>query len=247
MTVELCTSSCKANGFRYAGLEYYGECFCGDAVNGPPAGSESDCSFACTGDKSEVCGGFDYVSIYQDTTFTPVNTQTIADYLPLGCYSEGTNGRAISFQQNSVLPLTMTTEICLQACKNEGYPFAATEFASHINLDGDLHDLVYLINLFDNVNNFHDHRNNHYDVIDNFLDSDEYLYFHHANDDVHYIYLLHHVYDFYHYRRANDNVDYIHYLHHHFEHAHHHLDYVNHQDNVFFDYLNDAYLNNDNS
>ncbi|MCJ1322778.1 hypothetical protein MMC15_008128 [Xylographa vitiligo] len=130
MTVELCTSSCKANGFRYAGLEYYGECFCGDAVNGPPALSESDCSFACTGNNAEICGGFDFVSIYMDPTFTPVNNQTITDYVELGCYSEGTNGRAIAFQQNNLLASTMTTEICLQACKDEGYPFAATEFAS---------------------------------------------------------------------------------------------------------------------
>ncbi|MCJ1478920.1 hypothetical protein MMC13_007604 [Lambiella insularis] len=130
MTVEWCTASCKANGFRYAGLEYYGECFCGDAVNGPAAGAESDCSYACTGNNQEVCGGFDYVSVYQDPTFNPVNTSTISDYMPVGCYSEGTNGRAINFQQNNLVASTMTTEICLQACKNEGYPLAATEYAS---------------------------------------------------------------------------------------------------------------------
>ena len=26
MTVERCTAACKSNGYRYAGLEYYGQC-----------------------------------------------------------------------------------------------------------------------------------------------------------------------------------------------------------------------------
>ena len=30
MTIELCTASCKNNGFQYAGIEYYRQCFCGE-------------------------------------------------------------------------------------------------------------------------------------------------------------------------------------------------------------------------
>ncbi|MCJ1308832.1 hypothetical protein MMC25_002487 [Agyrium rufum] len=127
MTVELCVSSCKSNGFRYAGLEYYGECFCGDSVNGPAA-PETDCSYACTGNTSETCGGFDRVSIYQDPTFTQSDTTGTTDYMSLGCYSEGYNGRAVAFQQ-VVNASALTTEVCLQTCKSKNYPLAATEYS----------------------------------------------------------------------------------------------------------------------
>jgi hypothetical protein len=65
-----------------------------------------------------------------DPTFNPIDTTTISDYMPLGCYSEGVGGRAVAFQQNQLDGSLMTTELCLQTCKDDGYPFAATEFAS---------------------------------------------------------------------------------------------------------------------
>jgi hypothetical protein len=51
MTPSLCIAACKGNGFRYAGLEYYGQCFCGGAIGGSLADS-GDCSYACTGDST---------------------------------------------------------------------------------------------------------------------------------------------------------------------------------------------------
>ena len=128
MTVELCTASCKANGFIYAGLEYYGECFCGDTVSGP-ATTQDQCNYPCSGNNSETCGGFDRISIYMDPTFAPTDKTTISDYVSMGCYTEGYNGRAVAFQQNQVNSSTLTTEICLQTCKNSNYPLAATEYA----------------------------------------------------------------------------------------------------------------------
>jgi hypothetical protein len=65
-----------------------------------------------------------------DPTFIPVDTTTISDYVSLGCYSEGINGRALAFQQTQLDPSLMTTELCLQTCKDIGYPLAGTEFAS---------------------------------------------------------------------------------------------------------------------
>jgi hypothetical protein len=70
--------TCIGNDYKYAGLEYYGECFCGASVNGVQL-PESDCSYPCTGDKSEVCGGNDIISVYQDPTFPAVDDSSIAD------------------------------------------------------------------------------------------------------------------------------------------------------------------------
>ena len=128
MTVELCISSCKGNGYRYAGLEYYGSCYCGGAIQGPPA-DPSQCNTPCTGDTSETCGGANTLSIWEDPTFPPVNPSTISDYRPLGCYTEASdNNRALIFQQN-VSSSALTTEICLSSCKAMGMPYAGTEYS----------------------------------------------------------------------------------------------------------------------
>ena len=127
MTVETCVAFCKGNDYRYAGLEYYGECFCGASVNGPQI-DESNCNFPCTGNKSEVCGGNDIISIYQDPTFPTVDETIISDYKPLGCYSEGTSGRSLAWRQDQVNASTLTIESCLTACKQGGYDIAGVEF-----------------------------------------------------------------------------------------------------------------------
>lgn len=128
MTVEFCIASCKGNGYRYAGLEYYGQCFCGDSINGQAA-SPSDCNAACTGNSSETCGGTSRISVWQDPTFPPANPSTIDDYVSLGCYTEASNNNRALIIEPALDPSTMTTEICLAACKNLGYPYAGTEYS----------------------------------------------------------------------------------------------------------------------
>lgn len=127
MTVETCVAFCKGNDYKYAGLEYYKECFCGVSVNGPQV-NESSCSFPCTGDKTETCGGNDFINIYQDTTFPTVDNTVISDYKPMGCYSEGSSGRSLAWRQNQINATTMTVESCLFACKGGGFSFAGVEF-----------------------------------------------------------------------------------------------------------------------
>lgn len=133
MTIEACMAECKGNDYRYAGLEYYGVCFCGNSVNGPPI-AESNCDLACTGNQSEICGGNDIISIYQDPTFYPINDTTVADYAPLGCYFDNSpEGRALSYQQTSFNASTLTTDMCLSMCKSGGYPFAGTEYSGMLH------------------------------------------------------------------------------------------------------------------
>jgi len=130
MTVEKCVAECKGNGFRYAGLEYYGECYCGATVNGKQASSPSQCSFACTGNSSQVCGGNDRISVYQDPTFPVSDDVTINNYVPLGCYTDNSPlGKTLAWRMDNVDPNTLTPEKCLTACKAQGYPFAGTEYS----------------------------------------------------------------------------------------------------------------------
>ncbi|EAA26914.2 hypothetical protein GE21DRAFT_4313 [Neurospora crassa] len=128
MTIEKCVSVCKGNGFRYAGLEYYGVCYCGNTVSGQQI-DEEQCNYPCTGNSSQVCGGTDIISVYQDPTFLPVDEVTVADYDHLGCWTDDSEyGRALAYPQDQLEGSTLTTEKCLQACRDGGYPFAGTEF-----------------------------------------------------------------------------------------------------------------------
>lgn len=48
----------------YAGLEFGAECYCGHKIQAPNA-SESECNMDCKGEKSNLCGGANRLSIYR--------------------------------------------------------------------------------------------------------------------------------------------------------------------------------------
>ncbi|KAK4157999.1 WSC domain-containing protein [Chaetomidium leptoderma] len=127
MTVEKCMAECKGNGYRYAGLVYYGVCYCGSTVNGPEV-EESQCNLPCKGNSSQTCGGDNIFSVYTDPTF-PIEDVTVEDYDSLGCWTDDSSmGRALTYRQDKVDGATLTTEKCLLACRDGGFPFAGTEF-----------------------------------------------------------------------------------------------------------------------
>ncbi|XP_072036874.1 MAM and LDL-receptor class A domain-containing protein 1-like [Amphiura filiformis] len=76
LTTESCISHCQSYGSRYAGTQYYHECFCGsDGVSYDRYGQapEAHCNRPCRGDRSQMCGGSWRMSVYDlwVTTATP--------------------------------------------------------------------------------------------------------------------------------------------------------------------------------
>lgn len=68
MTIEKCVATCKAGKFKFAGLEYGNQCFCGNSVaadRAPKAGVKGACAMPCAGSKTEVCGGPDAITLYE--------------------------------------------------------------------------------------------------------------------------------------------------------------------------------------
>ncbi|ORY63434.1 WSC domain-containing protein [Pseudomassariella vexata] len=132
MTVEKCVATCKGNGFRYAGLAWRDTCYCGQTVDKPEVNAATECNLECAGNSSQTCGGDTGLNIYTDTTFLPVDEQTIAEYRPLGCYTDNNPEakKALFFRQTQLDNEPLTTEICLEACRSKGFPFAGTEFSS---------------------------------------------------------------------------------------------------------------------
>ncbi|KAI2642536.1 WSC domain-containing protein [Xylaria nigripes] len=128
MTVETCVAHCKGNDYRLAGLSYYGVCYCGQTVSTALL-PENQCTFPCSGNSSETCGGDTQINIWMDPTFPPLENQNINEYVPVGCWTDDSNqGKALFYRQDSLDTSTLTTETCLKSCLNGGFPFAGTEY-----------------------------------------------------------------------------------------------------------------------
>ncbi|KAI0006827.1 hypothetical protein F4779DRAFT_643846 [Xylariaceae sp. FL0662B] len=68
MTVDKCVQACGDKGFRFAGVEYSTQCFCGDEVAQdrlPKNGTIGECNMPCAGDAGQLCGGSAQVAVYQ--------------------------------------------------------------------------------------------------------------------------------------------------------------------------------------
>ncbi|KAI0403627.1 hypothetical protein F4802DRAFT_598825 [Xylaria palmicola] len=70
MSLEVCATFCA--GFTYFGTEYGAECYCGDEFGeGSVTAPSNQCSMACGGDATQLCGAGNRLSVYQLTPATP--------------------------------------------------------------------------------------------------------------------------------------------------------------------------------
>lgn len=77
MTTELCESTCKSKGFRYAATQYGSHCFCDDSFGS--YGSSQSCNMRCSGNASETCGGSWANSVYELASFSKPTTKSTTD------------------------------------------------------------------------------------------------------------------------------------------------------------------------
>jgi hypothetical protein len=107
MTPQLCQRLCT--GHHYAGVQWYGECWCGDGV-GYDLRPDSECNTPCSGDSSQMCGGGWRNSIY----FIP-------EYV--GCYTDSSTRALPVFKGYRY---DMTPQKCVALC--EGYGYAGVQW-----------------------------------------------------------------------------------------------------------------------
>lgn len=69
-TQENCQVACSAQGYAYSGTTDGYKCFCDDSVVGKTE-LASYCNVACFGSASEMCGGYDAMSIFHNACITP--------------------------------------------------------------------------------------------------------------------------------------------------------------------------------
>lgn len=64
-TVESCLASCQSQGYQYAGLESWTECYCDSAIQSTGSVAPStDCNLPCDHNHAEMCGGSWRLSVY---------------------------------------------------------------------------------------------------------------------------------------------------------------------------------------
>lgn len=131
MTIEKCQSFCSSstNNYGLAGIEYGGECYCGNGLQSYSAVGFQGCNMPCTGNKTELCGGSNRLSVYNLTTYVPPTTvKQVGTFLSQGCYNEAANGRLLSGASytNST---DMSVESCVNFCAAKGSDFAGLEYA----------------------------------------------------------------------------------------------------------------------
>ncbi len=130
MTIEACLNFCVSKGFAYAGVEYSVECYCGTSLAATSTQvADSDCNMPCSGDATKPCGAGSRLSLFYTTAITgPQTNPGVNGYNYLGCYAEGTTGRALTY--GAGLPAaSMTVATCTAACRAVNYILAGVEYS----------------------------------------------------------------------------------------------------------------------
>ncbi|KAK5989408.1 WSC domain-containing protein [Cladobotryum mycophilum] len=162
-TVAQCVDACKSSKNIYAGVEYGGECWCGDKFSdGAVSAPDADCNMACNDNSTEYCGGPSRLNVYKlnttlpdsptttttppDSTVTPTTTPTptgpvlkatVGDYKFQGCWAEPDGARALN--DNFYANDTMTLETCADFCS--GYTYFGVEYGRECYCGKTLNDV----------------------------------------------------------------------------------------------------------
>lgn len=140
MTPAVCSSFCGARGFKYAGVEYGSECYCGNTFeNGASLNTAStQCNMGCAGDINTMCGGPGALNVFTNPSIVPPvgssDKPVVSGSLPSGwsaaspqCIQE-VSGRALT--GSSIAGSSMTISTCLSFCESGGFQYAGLEFGS---------------------------------------------------------------------------------------------------------------------
>lgn len=121
-TVESCVTAAYARGLRYAGLQFYGQCFAGNTLGYTQVAdpNHTACNTKCDANQNEYCGGAWLNSVYDTGTPTP---PAVPPSSSRGCWSDD-GARALPV---SPIPTGATVESCVAAARAMGFAYAGLQ------------------------------------------------------------------------------------------------------------------------
>ncbi|XP_034276686.1 sialate:O-sulfotransferase 1 [Pantherophis guttatus] len=120
MTISHCQEACAERAYKYAGLEYGAECYCGNQLPVNIAKQE-ECNNECKGEKGTICGGINRLSVYQveESGAGPKRRQNI---IYRGCFKVPEN--LTNILPASLIHSNLTVEMCSEFCSKKEFPLA---------------------------------------------------------------------------------------------------------------------------
>jgi hypothetical protein len=112
-----CLRECKEKGFRFAGLQYGGYCFCGNRYGRYGKRPRLECVTPCEKDKRKTCGGPWRNHIYRTGLRPALRARRY-----LGCFLDKKK-RDLSV----VLGKGKTPDSCIKACAKQNYSYASVQ------------------------------------------------------------------------------------------------------------------------
>ncbi|KAK4148740.1 WSC domain-containing protein [Chaetomidium leptoderma] len=113
MTAQKCADHCA--NFSYFGIEFGRECWCANSPPKTPA-AESECSFGCAGDDTQLCGAGNRINVWGAPLPSP---ETVGTHEYLGCFTDKRDQR--SLRGPVTYDPAMTLEKCAAACGDYTY------------------------------------------------------------------------------------------------------------------------------
>ncbi|XP_072520960.1 sialate:O-sulfotransferase 2 [Salminus brasiliensis] len=120
MTVFRCQDNCAERGYMYAGLEFGAECYCGHKIQAANV-SDSECNMECKGEKSNLCGGANRLSIYR-LELSQESARRYGSAIFKGCFRRPDNV-TLALPVGSVIQ-NMSVDKCVDMCTEKEFSLA---------------------------------------------------------------------------------------------------------------------------
>ncbi|XP_065945052.1 uncharacterized protein [Magallana gigas] len=118
MTVDSCRKTCTDLKFKYYGVEYSSQCFCGNQLLNVRKMREGDCLKPCDGDRTQACGGNWRIAVYENPLYIPKF---------VGCYMDQTF-RTLGEKMTS--STAMTVNRCRKTCTDLKFKYYGVKYSS---------------------------------------------------------------------------------------------------------------------
>ncbi|KAJ6258342.1 hypothetical protein Dda_6382 [Drechslerella dactyloides] len=151
-SLQKCATFCA--GYKYFGVEYSSECYCGNNLGGSSA-LEADCYKTCSG-SNETCGGDNRLNVYsaQASVTTSDVPSSPSSWDDMGCYKDFTGDRALLGKVTT--STNNSAASCFAFCNSYGFLYFGTEYANECYCGNAIVGAGKLVNNHDNVDDIKD-------------------------------------------------------------------------------------------